>query len=334
MTIINEIEIDDINYRVNDIKLAIFNNDPIEEKLHVIIVVSNPCLYARRYSLLKEFVKRFEEEEPNVNLYIVELAYGKQKFVITDEKNKNHLQLRTETPLWHKENMINLGVKYLLPETWKAFAWIDADIEFDSSSWALDTLKILNGSKDIVQLFSYAVNMDREQHAINIFPSFSYNYYKLNTYFAGKEINYPHPGFAWAITRKAYERIGGLYETSILGSGDNYMAFSIINKMDIIIIKLFKNKFNQNYINNILQFQEKAKNLRLGYVPGIIKHYFHGTRENRKYVERSSILINHDFSPEKHITKDDKGIIIPTEHFSQEFKDDIMNYFRERKEDE
>ena len=61
MTIINGIEIDDINYKVNDIKYAITNNEPIENKLNVIIVVSNPCLYATRYILLKEFVKRFED---------------------------------------------------------------------------------------------------------------------------------------------------------------------------------------------------------------------------------------------------------------------------------
>jgi hypothetical protein len=40
MTVINGIEIDDINYKQNDIKYAISNNDPIEDKLNVIIVIS------------------------------------------------------------------------------------------------------------------------------------------------------------------------------------------------------------------------------------------------------------------------------------------------------
>lgn len=61
MTIINTIEIDNINYEKNTIKDAIINNDPIENKLNVIIVISNPCLYASRYILAKEFIKRFEE---------------------------------------------------------------------------------------------------------------------------------------------------------------------------------------------------------------------------------------------------------------------------------
>jgi hypothetical protein len=42
MTVINGIEIDDIDYKVNEIKYAIKNNDPIEDKLHVILVISNP----------------------------------------------------------------------------------------------------------------------------------------------------------------------------------------------------------------------------------------------------------------------------------------------------
>ena len=86
MTIINGIEIDDINYKLNDIKYAISNNDPIEKKLNVIIVISNPCLYASRYILLKEFVKRIEEEETNVELFIVELIYKNQKYIISDKK--------------------------------------------------------------------------------------------------------------------------------------------------------------------------------------------------------------------------------------------------------
>ena len=42
MTVINGIEIDNIEYKPNIIKEAILNNDPIEEKLNVIAVISNP----------------------------------------------------------------------------------------------------------------------------------------------------------------------------------------------------------------------------------------------------------------------------------------------------
>ena len=329
MTVINGIEIDNINYKVNDIKYAIANNDPIEDKLNVIIVISNPCLYAKRYILLKEFVKRIEEEEENVNLFIVEMAYKGQKFIVTDKNNKNHLQLRTDVPIWHKENMVNLGVKYLLPKTYKAFAWVDADIEFESNTWALDTLKILNGCKDVVQLFSHAVDMNYDYTNLNLFNGFGYSYNKRKDYTKqGKD--YWHPGFAWAITRKAYEKIGGLYDKGVLGSGDNVMAIAFINKGVYATNKEFCDIYNQS----MLDFQVNACKLRLGYTPGVVRHHYHGTKANRQYTERWKLLMKHQYSPKDHLTYDSQGILIPTDKFSDEFKEDIIKYFKERKEDD
>ena len=109
---------------------SIRNNLPIEDKLNVIIVLSNPCNYRKRVKLAKEFIERMKFEK-YVELYIVELAYDcNPQYYITEHNNPHHLQLKTKTPLWHKENMINLGVLNLLPKDWKAFAWIDADVEF------------------------------------------------------------------------------------------------------------------------------------------------------------------------------------------------------------
>ena len=329
MTIINGIEIDDIHYKLNEIKYSIKNNEPIEEKLNVIIVISNPCLYAKRYILLKEFVKRIEEEEEHVNLFIVEMIYSGQKFIITDKKNKNHLQLKTDTPIWHKENMVNLGVTYLLPKNYKAFAWIDADIEFDSNSWALDTLKVLNGCKDIVQIFSHCVDMDKDETNLHIFNSFGYSFTK-NKKYTIKGLDYWHPGFAWAITRKAYEKIGGLYDKGVMGSGDNIIALSLINKCKNIT----NPKYSDDYNNSFLEYQQKVKALRLGYIPGIIRHHYHGKKANRKYVERNEVIINHQYSPSIHVKYDEIGVLVPTENFSGEFKEDILKYFGERKEDE
>jgi len=329
MTVINGIEIDNIYYKTNDIKYAIANNDPIEEKLNVIIVISNPCLYAKRYILLKEFVKRIEEEEVNVNLYIVEMIYKNQKFIITNKNNKHHLQLKTDTPLWHKENMINLAVKNVLPSNYKAFAWIDADIEFENNSWASDTLKILNGCKDVVQLFSHCVDMSNECANLNVFNSFGYSFNKHKK-FTTKGFDYWHPGYAWAITRKAYDKIDGLYDKGVLGSGDNIMALSFINNCELMNNVNYSNDYN----NSMLEYQIKASKLRLGYVTGVIRHYYHGSKKNRKYTDRWKILMKHNFSPVVHITYDAQGILIPTTAFSQEFKKDILNYFSERKEDD
>jgi hypothetical protein len=329
MTIINNIEIDDIQYKRNTIKEAIQNNEPIEDKLHVIITISNPCLYARRYILIKEFIQRMELEETDVLVYVVELAYKKQRFIITNPNNKRHLQLRTDVPLWHKENMVNLGVRRLLPSDWKAMAWIDSDIEFDSPTWAKDTLKVLNGSRDIVQLFSHCIDMNEDGEAMNIFTSFGHQYTKGLPY-SKQLVRFWHPGYAWACTRKAYERMGGLFECAILGSADNIMALSLIN----MGLKSINENSTEDYKHAVLDFQERVKTLRLGYIPCVIRHYFHGSKKNRKYNDRWQILLQHEFSPYLHLTKSTDGIIIPTPDCPQEMLDKIMNYFSERNEDE
>ena len=327
MTVINGIEIDCIDYKVNDIKYAIKNNDPIENKLHVIVVISNPCLYATRYKLFNEFIRRLEEDN-HIQIYVVEMIYKHQKFMVTSATNPFHLQLKTKCPIWHKENMINLGIQYLLPSTWKAVAWIDADVEFENTSWALDTLKILNGSKDIVQLFSHCIDMAKDESTLNIFNSFGYSFSKNKPYTI-KGLDYWHPGYAWAMNRKAYEKVG-IYDKGVLGSGDSIMALSLINKVHVNL----NYHYHVDYKQSMLDYQEKAKTLRLGYVPGVIRHHYHGTKANRKYVERWKILIDHQYSPLQHLTYNEVGILVPTKLFSKEFKHDIMNYFKERKEDE
>ena len=333
MTVINNIEIDTIEYKSNPIKEAILNNDPIEPKLHVIIVVSNPCLYARRYILAREFMKRMECDETNILLYVVEFAYGNQKFIITDSKNKRHLQIRIDTPIWHKENMINCGVRALLPSTWKAFAWIDADIEFESTTWALDTLKILNGSKDIVQLFSHALDMDKHKKPMTVFSSFTYQYCNEKKY-GGKGLEYWHPGYAWACTRKAYEKMGGLYEYGILGSSDNIMALSLIGNG----LKAIDKNSTDGYKQTVEEFQTKVKYFRMGYIPGVIKHHFHGSKKNRKYTERWQILVNHMYDPLTHLDIEKTisicNVLKPSSSCSKELISDIYHYFAERNEDE
>jgi hypothetical protein len=325
MTIIDGIELD--VYTRNYTKEAIQHNQLIDNVLHVVMVVSNPCRFLRRYSLARQFMLRMERE-PNIKLYVVELCYKDQKYILTQKRNPRHLQLRTNVPLWHKENMINIGIKKLLPSDWKAVAWIDADIEFESNTWASDTLKILNGHSDIVQLFSHAIDMDASELTMSVFNSGGYQHEKGNPYKQG--INYWHPGFAWACTRKAYEQMGQLYQQGILGSGDNIMMMSLIQNVH----KAINDDNTPGYLQTAYEFQERVKGLRFGYVPGVIRHYFHGQKVNRKYRERWQILVEHQYDPHKDLLTDENGLLIPSELCPSKLLEDIMKYFEQRNEDE
>ena len=95
--------------------------------LDVVAVVSNPCRYRSRYDLYRAFERHMHAS--GVRLTTVELAFGERPWEVTEPDNPRHVRLRTAYELWHKENLINLGVQHL-PRDWKYVAWIDADVSF------------------------------------------------------------------------------------------------------------------------------------------------------------------------------------------------------------
>jgi hypothetical protein len=171
--------------------------------------------------------------------------------------------------------------------------------------------------------------MDLDLNAMNIFPGFGFQYTKKRPYNTDIKKMW-HPGFAWACTRKAYKQMDELYELSILGAGDHNMALSFIGKANVSL----NENVDNNYLDSVLNFQQNSKRLRLGYVPGVIRHYFHGSKKNRKYSQRWQILVKHKYNPSQHITKRSDGLLIPTTKCPKELLDDIFIYFKERNEDE
>jgi hypothetical protein len=171
--------------------------------------------------------------------------------------------------------------------------------------------------------------MDQYEEAMNIFPSFGFQYMKQLPY-SKKPVNFWHPGYAWACTRKTYESLGGLYEEGILGSGDNIMALSFVQKVDYAI----NESYNEDYKKSMYEYQKRAKTLRIGYVPGIIRHYYHGSKKNRNYTNRWKMLVEYNYSPSEHVTRDENGILVPTEACPKGLLEDIQNYFKSRNDDE
>lgn len=331
MTVIEGIESEELKSRSSEATAAIMFNDKVEDKLHVIMVISNPCGYERRWLLAKEFAKRLLVTA-DVILYTVELVYGEEPFRVTEQDDPHHLQMRTQAaPLWVKESLINAGVKHLVSKLcpdWRAMAWIDADVEFENLEWAAQTLKILNGSKDIVQLFSHCADMDREEGTMRTFKGFGFLHDIGRKYTSTGPCLF-HPGYAWAVTRKAYERMGGVFEYSILGSGDHNMAMALLGTSTSI-----NGNAHENYKRKITGLVARVQDLRLGYTPGVIRHYFHGSKDNRQYNDRWKILIKFQYDPDVHVRKDAMGVIEPSAECPSELTDAILEYFHHRKEDD
>jgi len=317
-------------YRGDDpVPGAIASNAPLDDVLHVVAVLSNPCRYRRRWQLALDFFERMEAT-PHVALYVVELAYGDEPHVVTSADNARHLQLRTETPIWAKETMINVGVRTLLPPDWKAFAWIDADVEFVSpGDWALDALKVLNGAANVVQLFSIMMDLDARGDTMRLFQGAGMQYVKNMS--RGNDVNFWHPGYAWAMTRELFEATGGVLDTAIMGSGDNLMFAAWTQGSNPL-----NAESSRGYMRSYDAYLERCveAGVRVGYIPHVLQHHFHGSKKNRGYDHRWKLLVKHDYDPDRDLETDASGLLVAGPAFPEELKAEIMRYFGSRNEDE
>lgn len=153
----------------------------------VITVLSNPVRYRRRYELYHRFAQMCKDAE--VNLITVEQAFGNRRFMVTESSNPNHLQIRTVEELWHKENMINMGVKHaqMLARTRgqevKEVAWVDADCRAARMprDWFEETWHELQHF-EFVQMWESLIDLDYNFQAIGTAqPGFMANYIKYGT---------------------------------------------------------------------------------------------------------------------------------------------------------
>lgn len=303
------------------------------DKLYVILTYFNYCNFERRKQLFLAFVRSISNN-PHIRIVVAEAVELGHDWGLPNMEEIpsvfGHYRFVTKDPIWIKESLINSSVQ-MLPPDWKYVAWIDADLTFVSSRWAENTIKKLHIKYDVVQLFQTCVNLGPDGEAMKVDKSFGYMYIKsgrpwLKTYKYG----FWHPGYAWAMSRKAWDSLGGLIDFGILGSGDHHMALAFIGLVD----KSYPGGISAGYIKGLREFQRRCKkcDIRLGYVPGTILHHWHGRLEDRKYKERWDILIKQKYDPEKDIYCHCEGLIQLTKR-GERLRNDFKQYFYGRKED-
>jgi len=318
---------------------------PITSHLYVVTVVTNPMRYYARHKLYQAFSKMVEEA--GGILYTVELALRDRHFELTDPANPRHIQLRSPDILWHKENLINIGMSRL-PHDAEYVAWIDADLQFARPDWVQETLHQLQIYK-VVQMWSHAIDYGPDHQPIAQFGSLFASYLKdhrvlqpiarnprvADAYTLGSGA-YPyrgamHTGYAWAARRSAISDLGGLGDIGILGSADRHMAYALLGQVD----KSFPVGISQSYVNYWMRWQNRAEKFierQVGVVSGTVNHYWHGSKQHRRYQDRWKILIQDGFDPDLDLKYDFQGVLQLT-HRNPRLRDDLIQYFNVRNED-
>jgi hypothetical protein len=291
------------------------------ESLYAITTVSNPNRYKTRYQLYKEFARSVSVS--GVRLLTVEVAFRERPFAVTKPGNPWHVQLRTCHELWHKENMINIALGRL-PESWQYVAWIDADVAFARRDWPTETVHQLQ-HHPFVQLFSMAMDLQHCYEPFQKHRGFAWSHRK------GLPIASCHPGFAWAARRDAINQVGGLIEVDIVGGADRHMATAMVGKVETSIPA----NCTPAYAAELLRWQERCHNHvrnNIGYVEGLLLHYWHGKKRERHYDSRREILTRNQYDPSLDLKKDCCGLWQLTDRNSQ-LRDEIREYFGSRNED-
>lgn len=316
---------------------------PFPDRLYVVTMLENPLRWRARYANYHRFEAMVAAS--GAILYTCEIAYGDRPFEVTSPENPRHLQLRTPDEIWHKENALNLTMARL-PASWNKVAWIDADVQFARGDWAQETLQLLE-HYDFIQMFSHAQDLtfdyapgnvsdgfvsswlarqpaphDREFGA-NRFPDSGYSY--------GGGKKWAHPGFAWAARRSALDAVGMLIDWAILGSGDWHMACALIGHVE----RSLNPAYTETYKQLCREWQARAeRSIRrnIGFMPGLVNHFFHGSKKNRAYDTRARFLVEAAFDPGRDIFRDSQGLwrLRPE---NVKLRDGIRAYNRMRDED-
>lgn len=318
--------------------------DQVRDPLYVATVVFNSPRHRSRWRLWQDFEKRCAEA--GAVLYTLEIAFGARAFAITDASNPRHVQLRTWTELWFKENAINLLVARMPPEA-QWIAYVDADSRPVRDDWANETVHALQHF-DVVQMWSEYHCLDSKHQLSTTSHSFMSSYLQgwPTVPPQGGSKGYPYeypcpgrpkwpgpPGLAWAWRKDAWTKVGGLLDCCVLGSGDWYMANGLIDRLDHHVVS---RKFSKDYQDAIYDWQTRARVLRknIGMVPGLWLHYWHGPMAKRGYATRNQILIETQFSPRQHLKRDWQGLYTLTEDAPIALRDGVRRYLSSRDEDQ
>ena len=336
---------------------APWSNWSEDQTLHVAGVYSNPFRWRNRRQLFNDFVRHMRAT-PNVALHVVELAYGDRPFEVTEDDDplSISIRLRTDCEMFHKENLINLAVRSF-PPGWKYGGYSDGDFHFTRHDWALEAIHMLQ-HHEFVQLFSnYAdvtsstATSDTGHRMFRGNSSFAWNYLHQPEFKALKQkqqatdpyyglplpsaefpFGFPPgaPGGAWAWRRGAFDTVGGMLDTCVMGSADWWMAFGLIGQQTM----LRGDATIRSYNDEIRNWQRRARALtaNIGCVDNFALHFWHGASSSRAYGNRENILIDFKFDPRYDITKDWQGVYRWTGN-KPRLRDAVRRYFINRMED-
>lgn len=287
-----------------------------KDDLIIIIPLFNVMKSIRIYQNFLYVIQLFEKS--NIIFSVIELAYFDEPF-FTQEK-ENYFHLRTDSILFHKENLLKIAINKL-SDRYNKFCIMDGDVVFNDINF-YDNVSILLDTYDIIQPFQKAlwlsINMKTVMKSAKSSCYNSYNNIK----------DYSHPGFVWAFTLDTFKKIEDNFDIIPIGTNDTLLSGLLCNidtHLDYAKEALVKTCINTNL--------EPLK-LNYYYLDTTIYHLFHGSLQKRKYRERFTEFRKLITFNEKYCKVNENGVYEWSDEYKELLNEYMIDYFKSREDDD
>jgi hypothetical protein len=275
--------------------------------------------------------------DASIPLITVECAVRGSSFELP--QTANVIAVRTGHTLWQKERLLNIAVAHAAAR-WPKIAWLDCDILFERSDWAVAASHLLETSP-MVQLFDKPVWLSRGTmfEGTTTADDFAPQHLSSTRGFAAlTQVSGPAApsfggvtGFAWAARSDLLSR-HGLYDACIVGGGDAMIACAAVGQQRS---NRALGVLSPDHMEHYLKWADvftKATRGTVNAVAGHVLHLWHGPLARRRYGARHELLLRGRFDPEHDVQINEDGCWEWTQR-GLRFERALQAYLAERKED-
>jgi hypothetical protein len=276
------------------------------DDLWILTSYFNPVGYRTR--LLNYEMFRRSMVGSGLHLTTVECAFGDDAFQLPSSPDV--IRVRARDVMWQKERLLNLAIERL-PARCAKVAWLDCDLLFENPRWAVLTSELLERHR-VVQPFRTPVRWMRDgsvwagdQWALGYVAACAADPGAVR---GGDRVRHGDPGMAWAARREVLKG-HGLYDRSILGGADHFMAHAMFGDVESRCIDSMLG-IGTPYRSDAEDWGRRfhaAVGGDVAHVPGAVFLLWHGDYEKRLYRERREELLSLGFDPSTDLRLGDSG---------------------------
>lgn len=278
-------------------------------KLAIIVPRFNPLSYVRPQQNFDRFIESLRQQVDTDDMFMCLALYPKQSrdadwSIPADERHC----------CWQKEAIISRAIQEL-PAAYDSACWLDADLIFQNPDWYAQTCQMLSDFP-VVQMFEKIVYLGPDDAPLH---------YNHGTASSPDRLSFNAPGGAIACRRELLTN--GIYDRHPLGGNDEIFMDACLGRG-----LQFYQPLNPPFREHVRNWCESFGQHDVGFVPGMVKHLWHGDRQYRQYRTRDQLLVSHDFNPATDVRIGDNGLLEwasdkPALHAA------VRDFFAARKED-